>query len=111
MPQLEWGARVPLLTSRTCDRHMLRTSWWFFLPLVFLFVSAVVMPIVLFRNNLHRTTLIKVVVWTPVVPSSCVQLLSGTPLSFPSRFLVLDLSRVRSAGRGVAAASRTPHKE
>lgn len=68
VPQLEWGARVPLLTSRTCDRHMLRTSWWFFLPLVFLFVSAVVMPIVLFRNNLHRTTLIKVVVWTPVVP-------------------------------------------
>ena len=42
-------------------------------PLPLLFISSVVLPIGLFRNNAHKTTVVKVLVWTPVVPLILIQ--------------------------------------
>ena len=56
-PKSFWGPLLPAGTS--CDPELLGRSYVWCLPLPLLFVSSVVLPIGLFRNNAHRTTVIK----------------------------------------------------
>jgi len=56
------------LMDEPCDHELTRASFWWFLPLPTLILSAVVLPLGLFRNNAHRTTLKKLLLWTPSVP-------------------------------------------
>eukprot|EP00908_Phaeocystis_cordata_P001855 Transcript_11983.p1 GENE.Transcript_11983~~Transcript_11983.p1 ORF type:complete len:806 (+),score=359.14 Transcript_11983:124-2418(+) len=70
--KLDWAED---LLGTSCDPELLGRSYVWCLPLPLLFVSSVVLPIGLFRNNAHRTTVIKVLVWTPVVPLILIQCL------------------------------------
>ena len=71
-PPLDWGE--PLL-GKVCDEDIRRRSWCFALPLPFLFLAAVVLPIGLFRKNAHMTTVKKCILWTPTVPLVVLQCL------------------------------------
>ena len=65
MAPLEWGEG---LMDDTCDEGKKQRSWWFFMPLPTLVLSAVVLPILTFRKNAHTTTVKKLLLWTPAVP-------------------------------------------
>ena len=69
-----------------------RASWrrWFFLPLPGLILSAVVLPLGLFRNNAHPTTIKKLLLWThaadaPTPPPSQIAARSDSSLTDSSR--------------------------
>ena len=53
--------------SWRCDRELQAQSFWLLLPLPFLILAAVVLPIGLFWRNAHPTTINKCLLWTPMV--------------------------------------------
>ena len=69
---LDWATD---LLGKVCDPARQAQSYAWCVPLPLLFVSSVVLPMGLFRNNAHKTTAVKVLVWTPVVPLILLQCL------------------------------------
>lgn len=70
MPPYDWGDE---LLDEVCYESLQLRSFWFILPVPFLFLASVVLPLGLFRNNAHRVTIRKCILWTPVVPLIIVQ--------------------------------------
>lgn len=68
----DWALRH---MNRTCDKKRQEQSGAFATYLPLLFISSVMLPIGLFKNNAHRTTIIKCIVWTPKVPLILLQCL------------------------------------
>merc|ERR1719506_218174 len=63
--QIDWATD---LLGKQCDPSRMGQSYAWCVPLPLLFFSSVVLPVGLFHNNAHRTTVNKVLLWTPVVP-------------------------------------------
>ena len=72
---IRYGAWALRHVNSTCDRNVMKKSGAFATYLPLLFISSVALPIGLFHNNAHRTTLIKCVLWTPKVPLILLQCL------------------------------------